>query len=280
MSIELQHVLEFGTLAISPFIFARAAQKGHDALMYLAAATFVSLAFWLGSGSQEVSFGSHLVSVGGLPLYVALGWANLCYGSFRVTEHSTLPIWAKVSTDTLLLLSAQAVIEPIAMRLGAWSWATARNQGLYFGVPVTGLLAGSVLVASYSLCFHLESRLNASQPVRVVLSIGSVVVALALTYAWSAFLLNVLSPALVSVTLVSVALLSFTLLFVLQHGSARRNSEPGLSAGIYILLCDGVALLGAVQTGLLDAQPIYGLVVALALLVHLRAYRLAALRKI
>ena len=66
-----------------------------------------------------------------VPLSITLSWVGIIYSSMIITERLKLSLWQRILTTTLIALSLDWGMDPIAVESGAWMF----GGGEYFNIP-------------------------------------------------------------------------------------------------------------------------------------------------
>ncbi|MBY9010377.1 MAG: carotenoid biosynthesis protein [Candidatus Lokiarchaeota archaeon] len=66
-----------------------------------------------------------------VPLSITLSWVGIIYSSMIITERLNLSLWQRILTTTLIALSLDWGMDPIAVESGAWGF----GGGEYFNIP-------------------------------------------------------------------------------------------------------------------------------------------------
>lgn len=110
---------------------------------------------------HEVAYNSSLISAGGIPLMIMVGWAILLFAHMRF--YSAQSIWVKAALIAVSMTFIDLVMDAAMVRAGFWIW----NQPAgYFGIPYENLFAWLlysflvVLFASAALDAQGKRRLN------------------------------------------------------------------------------------------------------------------------
>jgi putative membrane protein len=108
------------------------------------------LGVWTGRVFGEYSYGEVLgLKVLNVPLLIGLNWALLVFATGVPMARTALPVWAKVLLSSAAMVALDLLIEPVAIRLGFWSWEQV-------AVPIQNYLAwGGVSALFFTLFFTL-----------------------------------------------------------------------------------------------------------------------------
>ena len=67
-----------------------------------------------------------------IPLSVTFAWVGIIYSIMLIGELLELPSWLRIIFTSLIALSLDWGMDPIAVDLGAWTWT---SEGQYFTIP-------------------------------------------------------------------------------------------------------------------------------------------------
>lgn len=91
-----------------------------------------------------------LVNIGPIPLSVSLAWVGIIYSLIIIGERLQLPWWLRILSTTLIALSLDWGMDPVAFHIGAWTWI---KEGNYFGVPAFNFIGWFFIPISYLLAY-------------------------------------------------------------------------------------------------------------------------------
>jgi len=94
-----------------------------------------------------------VVTLGQVPVAIALLWAVILSGSMALTDRIGLPASARPFLDALLAVWIDLALDAIAIRMQLWTWAIPLEEG-WFGVPAGNLYAWMWV----AFCFTLPAR--------------------------------------------------------------------------------------------------------------------------
>jgi putative membrane protein len=66
-----------------------------------------------------------------VPISITLSWVGIIYSSMIISERLKLSLWQRILTTTLIALSLDWGMDPIAVESGAWTF----GGGEYFNIP-------------------------------------------------------------------------------------------------------------------------------------------------
>lgn len=79
----------------------------------------VNTGFPFGSYSYGTTLGPMLLNT---PLIIGVNWLILIYGAMSIVSFLPVNEWLKVLTAAVLMVLADLIIEPVAIKLGFWTW--------------------------------------------------------------------------------------------------------------------------------------------------------------
>jgi hypothetical protein len=88
-----------------------------------------------------------------IPLSVTFSWVGIIYSVMLIGDLLNLPSWLRIITSTLIALSLDWGMDPIAVDLGAWTWS---YEGEYFGVPGFNFIGWFFIPIAYLLPYELN----------------------------------------------------------------------------------------------------------------------------
>ena len=134
------HLLLMGLLLVI------SARQNRKMLLWMVAVFVLGYSVeWIGIHTGRLFGNYHYGKVLGpqldaVPLLIGLNWVTVLAGACSVTENAPLPAWQKVIGAALLATAFDWLLEPVAMKLGYWSWAGNAiplfNYGCWFGVSL------------------------------------------------------------------------------------------------------------------------------------------------
>jgi uncharacterized membrane protein len=72
------------------------------------------------------------INMGVVPMSVSLAWVGIIYSVMIIAERLDLRWYLRILATTLIAISLDWGMDPVAVHIGAWSWGF---KGAYFGVP-------------------------------------------------------------------------------------------------------------------------------------------------
>ena len=92
--------------------------------------------------------------LGVIPLSVTFAWVGIIYSAMLIGERLKLPLWQRILTTTLITLSLDWGMDPIAVGLGAWTWSY--SGGDYFGIPGFNFIGWFFIPIAYLIPYGLS----------------------------------------------------------------------------------------------------------------------------
>lgn len=121
------------------------------------------LGVWTGRVFGDYSYGEVLgLKVLNVPLLIGLNWSMLVFAIGVPMARSSMPTWAKVMLSSAMMVALDVLIEPVAIRLGFWTWA----QGT---IPVQNYVAWGAVSALFFTLFFLAPVRRENPVARYVL---------------------------------------------------------------------------------------------------------------
>ncbi|PKN65788.1 MAG: hypothetical protein CVU54_18485 [Deltaproteobacteria bacterium HGW-Deltaproteobacteria-12] len=90
------------------------------------------------------------VNMGVVPLSVSLAWVGIIYSVILIVDRLRLGSGLRILTVTLIALSLDWGMDPVATRFGIWVW---RDSGAYFGIPSFNMVGWFFIPISYLLVY-------------------------------------------------------------------------------------------------------------------------------
>ncbi|MHA1235298.1 MAG: carotenoid biosynthesis protein [Promethearchaeota archaeon] len=87
-----------------------------------------------------------------VPLSITLSWVGIIYSSMIITERLKLSLWQRILTTTLIALSLDWGMDPIAVETGAWMF----GGGEYFNIPAFNFFGWFFIPIAYLLPYGLS----------------------------------------------------------------------------------------------------------------------------
>jgi uncharacterized membrane protein len=93
------------------------------------------------------------INMGVVPMSVSLAWVGIIYSVMVIAERLDLPWYLRILATTLIAISLDWGMDPIAVSIGAWSWGF---KGAYFGVPGFNFFGWFFIPIAYLIAFGLK----------------------------------------------------------------------------------------------------------------------------
>ena len=92
---------------------------------------------------------------GSVPLMIVLSWGAIVYGAMRTSDHMELAWWLRPIYDGLLAITIDLALDPVAIKLGYWTWNSAFEKPYWFDIPFGNYYGWYMVVFWYSLVARL-----------------------------------------------------------------------------------------------------------------------------
>jgi len=92
--------------------------------------------------------------LGIIPLSVTFAWVGIIYSAMIIGESLKLSLWQRILTTTLVALSLDWGMDPIAVEFGAWTWSYP-GEG-YFGIPGFNFIGWFFIPIAYLISYGLN----------------------------------------------------------------------------------------------------------------------------
>ncbi len=92
--------------------------------------------------------------LGIIPLSVTFAWVGIIYSAMIIGESLKLSLWQRILTTTLVALSLDWGMDPIAVEFGAWTWSYP-SEG-YFGIPGFNFIGWFFIPIAYLIPYGLS----------------------------------------------------------------------------------------------------------------------------
>ncbi len=113
-------------------------------------ATFLEL---IGVFTGVFSYATELIMIlDSVPLSITLSWVGIIYSSMIITERLKLSLWQRILTTTLIALSLDWGMDPIAVESGAWAF----GGGEYFNIPAFNFFGWFFIPIAYLVPYGLS----------------------------------------------------------------------------------------------------------------------------
>ena len=87
-----------------------------------------------------------------VPLSITLSWVGIIYSSMIIAERLKLSLWQRILTTTLIALSLDWGMDPIAVESGAWNF----GGGAYFNIPGFNFFGWFFIPIAYLVSYGLS----------------------------------------------------------------------------------------------------------------------------
>jgi uncharacterized membrane protein len=89
-----------------------------------------------------------------VPLSIPLTWVGIIYSAMIIGERLELSLWNRILTTTLIALSLDWGMDPIAVEVGLWTWV--HEGGSFFGVPSFNFIGWFFIPIAYLVAYNLH----------------------------------------------------------------------------------------------------------------------------
>jgi uncharacterized membrane protein len=89
-----------------------------------------------------------------VPISIPLAWVGIIYSVMIITERLELSLWMRILTTTLIALSLDWGMDPIAVDLGLWTWTYV--GGSFFGIPTFNFIGWFIIPIAYQISYNLS----------------------------------------------------------------------------------------------------------------------------
>lgn len=121
------------TLALVHAFLAAKENRIQRFLMLLILFIYGFLLEYMGVSSGNYNYAEEAIMIFGIiPLSVTFAWVGIIYSIMLIGELLELPSWLRIITTSLIALSIDWGMDPIAVHLGAWTWTF---EGQYYKIP-------------------------------------------------------------------------------------------------------------------------------------------------
>lgn len=93
------------------------------------------------------------INMGVVPMSVSLAWVGIIYSVMIIAERLELPWYLRILATTLIAISLDWGMDPVAVQLGAWKWSF---EGAYFGVPGFNFFGWFFIPIAYLVAYGLK----------------------------------------------------------------------------------------------------------------------------
>jgi len=167
---------------------------------------------------REYAYGDgYLFMIQDVPVAVGMGWAAIIYSAMETSDMLGISPPLRPMYDTLLALSIDLSMDPIATRAGFWSWL---NGGKWFGVPYGNFFGWICVVLFFSLTARWIKEKYDFKRAGLILA-GSLVPLILILKVW-----EVLVPELIKGALIAGVLLAFLLAVLIKTKGKFSAGKP------------------------------------------------------
>lgn len=132
-------------------------------LMLVTLFVFGTLLEYIGVSSGTYRYPAEKIfNMGPVPASVSLAWVGIIYSLMIIGERLQLSWWLRILATTLIGLSLDWGMDPVAVHIGAWIWT---HEGVYFGVPTFNFVGWFFIPISYLLAYGISWDRRRRRPV-------------------------------------------------------------------------------------------------------------------
>jgi hypothetical protein len=131
------------------------ARKNRTQRLLLLATIFIFAAFLelMGVITGLFSYATELIMIlDRVPMSITLSWVGIIYSSMIITERLNLSLWQRILTTTLIALSLDWGMDPIAVETSAWTF----GGGEYFNIPAYNFFGWFFIPIAYLVPYGLS----------------------------------------------------------------------------------------------------------------------------
>jgi hypothetical protein len=142
-------------LAIIHALFDARENRVQRFLMLVTLFAFGFLLEYMGVITGQYVYAAEAVMLlGHIPLSVTFAWVGIIYSAMIIGERLKLSLWHRILTTTLIALSLDWGMDPIAVEFGAWTWL--HSGGVYFDVPGFNFIGWFFIPIAYLIPYGLS----------------------------------------------------------------------------------------------------------------------------
>lgn len=128
--------------------------RGQRMLMLLTLFGFGTLIEYIGVTSGNYAYPREAgINLGVVPMSVSLAWVGIIYSVMIIAERLELPWYLRILATTLIAISLDWGMDPVAVHIGAWKWG---YEGAYFGVPGFNFFGWFFIPIAYLAAYGLK----------------------------------------------------------------------------------------------------------------------------
>jgi len=131
------------------------AKKNRVQRLLMLATMFVFAAFLevIGVITGVFSYSTELIMIlDRVPLSITLSWVGIIYSSMIITDRLKLSLWQRILTTSLIALSLDWGMDPIAVESGAWMF----GGGNYFNIPALNFIGWFFIPIAFLIPYGLS----------------------------------------------------------------------------------------------------------------------------
>ena len=148
-------------LAVIHAIFDAEENRVQRILMLITLFAFGFILEYMGVIAGNYYYASEAIMLFGIiPLSVTFAWVGIIYSVMIIGDILELPSWLRILTTSLIALSLDWGMDPIAVELGAWTW---NFEGEYFGIPGFNFIGWFFIPIAYLVPYGLNWKKETNQ---------------------------------------------------------------------------------------------------------------------
>jgi hypothetical protein len=122
-------------------------------LMLFSLFLFGTVIEWVGVTSGNYAYPREpFINIGVVPMSVSLAWVGIIYSVMVIAERLNLPWFLRILATTLIAITLDWGMGPIAVHIRAWSWS---SEGAYFSVPGFNFIGWFFIPIAFLIAYGL-----------------------------------------------------------------------------------------------------------------------------
>ena len=147
-------------------IIAFVAWRRHELWLYLLATVFAAffenIDVFISRGSTGSYFYDdrlilHIIET---PLFIILAWGFIFYSSYILAKGLSKKFWVQAATVPLLATILDLGIDPIATKMGLWTWVGYSPTSGILGVPLANFMGWYLVILAFMLVVRYVSHID------------------------------------------------------------------------------------------------------------------------
>jgi len=94
------------------------------------------------------------------PLFVILSWPIIVYGAYILAQALTKKFWAQALTVPLLAVIIDFLMDPVAARMGLWTWVGYGGNDGILGVPLANFMGWYFVVFAFMFALWIVNHID------------------------------------------------------------------------------------------------------------------------